>query len=362
MPKTSISSLELSALISELQFLVHGKISQVYHPEEKELILQVHVPNQGKQLLKIISGKWLCLTKKPADNPTKPSGFCMQMRKHLDNIIIKKIQQKDTERIVILELEREEKYYFLIELFSKGNIILADKDYKIIGLLEKQSWQSRELRVGEKYQFPPSSLNWKELSAEEMLKVFHKSQKKNLATSLATEIGLGGVYAEELSKMAGIDKNKLPQEITPTENKKLFSALKHFIKQIQEPRGHIYTEQIAPLALSDQTPLKETPTYNEAIDSLNVYQKKSPYEKKIKSLLAMIESQQEAIKTQEFNIAENTQKGQLIYENYQKLLPLLEFVKEQRKSKDWKDVEIELKKLKKIKKVDLKNKKVVVEL
>lgn len=286
----------------------------------------------------------------------------MQMRKHLDNIIIKKIQQKDSERIAILELEREEKYYLIIELFSKGNIILADNDYKIIGLLEKQSWQSRELRVGEKYQFPPSSLNWKELSAEEMLKTFHKSEKKNLATSLATEIGLGGVYAEELSKAAGIDKNKLPTEITPTESKKISSALKNFIKLIQEPKGYLYLEQVTPFPLSDQTPLKETPTYNEAFDSLNVYQKKSPYEKKIKSLLAMIESQQEAIKTQESNIAENTQKGQLIYENYQKLLQLLDFVKEQRKIKEWKDVETELKKLKKIKKVDLKNKKVVVEL
>ena len=42
MPKKSISSLELVALVHELQFLVHGKLTNIYHPQEKELLFQVH--------------------------------------------------------------------------------------------------------------------------------------------------------------------------------------------------------------------------------------------------------------------------------------------------------------------------------
>ena len=45
-----------------------------------------------------------------------------------------------------------------------------------------------------------------------------------------------------------------------------------------------------------------------------------------------------------------------------RVLKLLDIVKELRKVKDWKDVEKELKKEKKIAKVDLKNKKVLIEL
>mgnify|MGYP001620164216 CR=1 FL=1 len=102
MPKKSISSLELAALVNELQFLANGKISQIYHPESNVLLLQLHASGRGKQLLKIISGKWLCLTQQK-ESALKPSSFCMQLRKYIDNAIIKKLYQKDSERAVILE-------------------------------------------------------------------------------------------------------------------------------------------------------------------------------------------------------------------------------------------------------------------
>jgi len=58
----------------------------------------------------------------------------------------------------------------------------------------------------------------------------------------------------------------------------------------------------------------------------------------------------------------NTKKGELVYEKYQPLSKLLEIVKELRKEKGWNEVAQELKKEKRIKSVDLKNKKVVLDL
>ncbi|HIH47287.1 TPA: hypothetical protein HA297_03225 [Candidatus Woesearchaeota archaeon] len=72
--------------------------------------------------------------------------------------------------------------------------------------------------------------------------------------------------------------------------------------------------------------------------------------------------QQEAIAKQEELIILNTAKGERIYEKYAPLHKMLEIVKQLRKNKDWKDIAVELGKEKKIKKVDLKNKKVVIEL
>ena len=109
MPKKAISSLELAALVNELQFLVQGKISQIYHQEKKEMLLQLHARGRGKELLKIISGKWLCLTGMKLV-PLRPSGFCMQLRKYINNAVIKDIYQKDAERIVVFELEKEKRY------------------------------------------------------------------------------------------------------------------------------------------------------------------------------------------------------------------------------------------------------------
>ncbi|MBI2662893.1 NFACT family protein [Candidatus Woesearchaeota archaeon] len=361
MSKRNISSLELAALVRELQFLVRGKIPHIYHQEERGLLMQFHIVNEGKQLLKIIPGKFICLTK-IKETGLRQSGFCMLLRKYLDNAFVKDIYQKDSERIVIFELEKKEKFLLIIELFSKGNIILCDEKYQIIGVLDKQIWGTRTVQPGEKYMFPSGDINWMNLSEKEFFNIINRSEKKNLATTLATEVGLGGVYAEELCLRAGVNKDLISKEVGEKGGKKLYGGLKEFVKLIQKPKGYVYAEQIAPFALSSGLLIKEMDTYNEAIDTLNPFQKASPYEKRIKALDHTINEQEEAIKKQEEAIIFNTKKGELIYERYAALQKLLEIVKELRKNRDWGEVAAELKKEKKIAKIDLKNKKIVIDL
>ncbi len=362
--KKSISSLELAALVNELQSLLKGRITQIYHQDQKEqpeILLQIHISDQPKQLLKIIPGKLLCLTR-DKDVPIKPSSFCMQLRKYIDNAYIKAIEQKDTERIIIFELDKKQKYFLIIELFSKGNVVLTDENYQIIGALERQEWKDRVVKVGEKYLFPSSEINWKKLSEKELSEILKKSDRKNLATSLATEIGLGGLYAEEVCKLSNIDKDKLPTETEPKEIKSLLKNIKELLLKIEKPQGFIYPEQITPFELTGEKYSHKFPTYNQAIDTLNPFVKVSPYQQKIKSLEKMIFEQEEAVKKQELVIEQTTQKAELIYEKYLPIQKLLDIVKEMRKTKDWKDIEIELKKEKRIINVDLKNKKVTLNL
>jgi len=361
MSKKSLSSLEIAALVQELQFLVHGKISQIYH-QDPELVLQLHAVGKGKQLLKIIPGKVLCLTK-DKNAPDKPTGFCLQLRKYLDGAIIDSLSQKDTERIVVLDLEcHKEEYHLILELFSKGNIILADKEYLAIAVLESQVWKDRTVKPREKYNFPVSEINYKNITKDKLKEILQKSEKKNLATSLATEIGLGGSYAEEVCNLAQIEKSKLPKEVEEKEVPLLYKAIKELLERIKEPKGYIYPDDLTPFPLTNQTPLKITPTYNEAVDTLNPFQRVSPYEKKIESIKKILDAQLESIQNQGEGVAENKRKGELIYENYAPLQKLLETVKEMRKSKEWKEIGEELKKVKKISKIDLKNKKVTVDL
>ncbi len=361
MPKTSLSSLELAALVQELQFLIRGKVSQIYHQEKKELLLQLHAPGRGKQLLKVIPGKFLCLTEKK-ETALKPSSFSMQLRKYLDNASIKSIYQKDTERIVVMELEKNSFFYLIMEFFSKGNVVLADLDYNIIGVLEQQEWKDRSLRVGRKYLFPKPAVNWKKISLKELSALLKKSEKKNLATFLATEIGLGGLYAEEVCKRAGIDKGKLPGEVASSEAEDIIKQIKDLTLQLEKPQGLIYGEEITPLPLMEREPLAQKETYNEAIDTLNPFPVISPYEKKIQALQRMVAEQEEAVKKQEEKAELNTRKGELIYEKYTPLNRLLEIVRELRKGEGWGKIAEELKKEKKIRRIDLKEKKVVIDL
>lgn len=357
--KLPLASLELVALANELQSLLNSKISQIYQ-FENQFTFQFHT-KKGKQFLRIIPGKFLNLTKTKKVSP-KPSSFCMQLRKLLNNSFIRKIEQKDMERILVIELEKISQYLFIIELFAPGNLILTDKNYQILACLHQQKFRDRFIKPKIDYRFPPPTLDWKTLTELQLQKLLEKSQKRSLAVSLATEIGLGGLYAEEVCKLSDIDKNKLPKKAEQKEIKSIIKTIKALLELIKKPAGYIYEEQIAPFPLKGLTPIKKTETYNEAIDALAPFEKTSPYEKKINALVFTIQTQQEAVQKQEEDISINTKKAELIYQHYQPLRTLLEIVKELKKTKTWEEIKAELGKEKKIKKVDLKEKKIVIDL
>ncbi|MBI2151721.1 NFACT family protein [Candidatus Woesearchaeota archaeon] len=199
MLKKSITSIELAAIVEELRSLLQGKISQIYSLGEEEMLLQWHVSGEGKKLLRILFGKWLNLTehKEPAD---QPSSFCRQLRKNLGNATLRELYQQNSERIVVLKLEKKETYHLIIEFFSKGNIILTDDNFKIIGVQERQVWKDRAVKPDEVYVFPASKANWKLLEVESLKTLLRQSSMSSLVKFLAAEIGLGGIYAEEVCR------------------------------------------------------------------------------------------------------------------------------------------------------------------
>ncbi len=359
MDKKSISSLELSAITSELQILKRGKIDNIYQQDNLEVVIQIHA--KQKYFLKIVPGKWCCLT--PQKNPRlKPTGFSMLLRKYIEHATLVKIEQKDNERILILTLERPETYYLIIELFSKGNIILTDADYKIIGAIDKHVWKDRTISEKETYLFPQGGIKYEKITDPAFQKIIIGSEKRNLATTLATEIGLGGLYAEELCIRTGIDKNQKPTDTTKDQTTKLYTTLQNILQKTKTPKGYLYENQLTPIPLTNQTPIEIKESFNQALDALNPYKKASPYEKKIASLHKMIETQEETVTELIISIETNTKKGECIYENYPKLQKLKEIIEDLKKTKTWAEIEIELKKEKKIKQINLKEKKITLDI
>ncbi len=364
MPKTSISSLELAALVNELQVLVKGKIAGIYQ-FDKEFLFQLHLQDQGKQFLRLVPGKFLCLTKKK-ESAAIPTEFCRQLRRHLEGGILKSLSQKESERIVVMDVEKKEKYQVIIELFSKGNLVVTDKEYRILLLLEQQEWKDRTIKRGGKYHFPKPGADWKALTEAELSALLQRSEKRNLVTALATDLGLGGLYAEELCAVAGVDKNTIPAALISSDVKSLQRAVQKFLDNIKQPHGNLYDGEITPFplksTLKSKNPAHQTVTYNEAIDTLTPFPKISPYEKKITAWQQTIQQQEQAIAGYEQSLADNTRKGEAVYEHYAALQKLLDTVKQWRLQKSWEEIAAELRKLRKIKQVNLKEKKVMVEL
>jgi len=211
-----VSSIDLHFLVKEFKVLENGKINNIYSQDKKTFSIDIYAREKGKIYLIIDDCKYIYLSNNKKSS-NEPSGFCMFLRKKLKNSIIKNVEQIGIERIIKLTIEVKEvkdsgkennqinEYYLYIELFNKGNIILCDKDNKIIGLAEVQRWSDRELKVNNIYQPPKSENSYREINPNILIE--EVKSNKSLVKALASKFSMGGIYAEEICLRSEIDKD-----------------------------------------------------------------------------------------------------------------------------------------------------------
>ena len=79
--------------------------------------------------------------------------FSMQIRKNIGNNKLKSFYQHENDRIIVFEFYA---HYLIVEFFAKGNLILTDKENKILlnFRAEREKWKERKIIKGQEYQFP----------------------------------------------------------------------------------------------------------------------------------------------------------------------------------------------------------------
>lgn len=325
--KTELTSIELRFLTTELQGLVNGKIDQIYQPKEEELLLQIHVPSKGKQLLHIVLPSFIYLTAEKPDVPSEVSEFCSVLRDRLTNARIREIRQVQNERIIEITLEKETVYTLTIELFSKGNVILCLNN-KILFPLFTQTWKDRTIREGKAYIFPEAKCN--PFDKNLFIKAIKNNEENTVSKLLATKLGLGKTYAEELCLRTDVDK--LAQKISESDAEKLFRELNKLVIQPINARVIYQNKEIldaVPIALKlyENAEQQRFNTYSEALESvigkLITTHKRIKAEQKfteqLKRIETKIEKQKQTFSHLEKEATENQRKGELIYENYQQV-------------------------------------------
>jgi predicted ribosome quality control (RQC) complex YloA/Tae2 family protein len=328
--KTEISSLELYYLLKELQHLVSAKVEQIYQIGKEELIIQFHIPSIGKQILRVILGKLMYIASNKGDVPEKPHGFCLFLRRKLKNSRLRQLKQLGFERIVEFLFEtKDAKFRLIIELFSKGNIILCNEEGIIISALEQQEWKDRTVKPKQQYIYPKKEYNFLVIEKNELTELLHTSKKENLVKTLAIDLGLGGVYAEELCMIAKIDKNLKSNQLSDTEIDSIHSAIQTLSSKEMSPQI-IYTSQ-EKKSIKDLTPFK------------------LEFNKDLPSGLEKSEK-------------ENQRKGEVIYENYPLVEQALAEIKELKKTLSWKEISKRFKGHKIIKSINEKTGEITIEL
>lgn len=172
----AFDGITIANIVSELkETLSGGRIYKIAQPENDELMLTIK--NNGTQYRLLLSADaslpLVYLTQRNKQSPLTAPGFCMLLRKHLQNARILNIAQPGLERIIHLELEHLNELgdlcrkKLIIEVMGKhSNIIFCDDKDRIIDSIKHISAMVssvREVLPGRDYFIPQTQNKWNPL-------------------------------------------------------------------------------------------------------------------------------------------------------------------------------------------------------
>jgi len=360
MLKRELSSFDIFTITHELQKIKGYVIEKTYQISQSEIIIKIkNIKEKQKEVLFIRNGDFISLTKKDFKTPQKPSVFAMTLRKYLQNGRIKQINQHEFDRIIkIIISKKEGDYTLIIEFFSEGNIILLDPKNQIINPFIRQSWAHRKIKGREVYSPPPSQINTFNINFDDFIEIIRKSTS-DIVRTIAVNLSLSGVIAEEICILSDVDKNKKINDLTEGEYHAIYNSLQVFLKKFLnkkfEPmlvkKESEYID-IIPFKFESYKNynLEKTDKMIHGLEKFIIQKKQVKEEKKenktdleIGRLNRQLKQQKDTIISLKEKIDEKKNEGDLIYLHYKEIEKLLYKIN---KILDLKDKESEIKELK----------------
>lgn len=349
--KAGMSSFDVCAMVEELRELRGARLNKVYQVTPQELKVVLNIKDFGKAELVIEAGRRVHLTEYPKPSPPTPSSFAMALRKHLVNAVLEDAAQVAFDRIIEFKFRRGGEAYVLVaELFGKGNVLLTRDDHVILAVMKPQRFTSRDLIGKEKYTYPPRKYDPFGITPQELVRLAEESEA-DLVRTLATRLGLGGLYAEELCHRTGIDKTKT--SIDENEAEELLEELKILRKSVKEREARIVFDAGRavdvlpfPLEVYEGMEARSYPTFNQALDEYftkyEVERIESVREEKFKKKLGLLEARLEEQKQTLEKYREREELfrkiGDTIYMHFQWVEEILDAINKARKTYTWKEI------------------------
>lgn len=324
----SLSGIEYVHLMRELKRLEGGRINKVYQ-NESLFLFAVYTGDDRTNLLVEIPGVMYFTDHKP-QMPSMPGGFCMFLRKRLSGSRVNEVIQRGSDRIIEFHVSTKDHEYVLVfEMFGKGNLVVCDADMKIISSFESMNFKDRSVRGGKTYEYPDGQPDITSLSYDEFDAFFGDEQPVKV---LASDLGLGGEFAELVCSRSNIDKTAFDADTNV-----LFSTL---CDLLSENTPNYTSDRAYPVIVEEEC--TRTETFSQALstllDSSRTQQKKQQRLEKTKKVQnkyeRIVEAQTKQIKGLGESYTVNQRKGELLYEHFQELDTLLKQLARDQKEMD----------------------------
>ena len=241
----------IANVVSELKReLMGGRLYKIAQPEADELLLTVKQPDGTKKLL--ISAQaslpLLYLTGESKPSPMTAPGFCMLLRKHLQNGRITGISQPGLERIVHIDVEHLDEMgdlrrkTLVVEIMGKhSNIIFCDSEGTIIDSIKHVSAavsSLREVLPGKAYFIAATQDKLDALSTDgEAFRNALSARPQPVFKALyGSFTGISPVLAQELCYEAGIDADLPTAALGDSDYEGLYGAFSRMAEAIRQER------------------------------------------------------------------------------------------------------------------------------
>jgi predicted ribosome quality control (RQC) complex YloA/Tae2 family protein len=362
--KRELSSIDLAALVRELGRYEGAKVDKAYLYGDDLLRLRMRDFDRGRVELIVEVGDvkraHVADPEHVPDAPGRPPNFAMMLRNRLSGADFAGVSQYEFDRILTFEFERDDQDTTIVaELFGQGNVAVLDETGEVVQCLDTVRLKSRTVAPGSQYGFPSSRLDPLDVSYDAFVRHMDDSDT-DVVRTLATQLNLGGLYAEEVCSRAGVEKTLDITEAGDDEYRKLYDALARIDERLlsgdfdprvyEEPtgedgeggsggadadgkRGRVVDVTPFPLKEREGLPATAFDSFNAALDDYffrldrsddedggggdDPGSERPDFEEQIAKQERIIEQQQGAIENFEKQAAAEREKAETLYANYE---------------------------------------------
>ncbi|XP_037550970.1 nuclear export mediator factor NEMF [Nematolebias whitei] len=286
--KTRFTTVDIRAVIAEINANYIGmRVNNVYDIDNKTYLIRLQKPD-SKAVLLIESGTRIHSTDFEWPKNMMPSGFAMKCRKHLKTRRLTEIKQLGIDRIVDIQFGSDEAaYHLIVELYDRGNIILADHEYTILNLLRFRTAEAEDVKIAVRERYPVESARPPEplISLEKLTEILSRAPNgEQVKKVLNPHLPYGATLIEHSLIEAGlpgsfkVDAQVDAAEVAP----KILAALQiaeTYMEQTEKfsGKGYIIQKSEKKPSLTPGKPSEELLTYDEFHPFLFAQHAKSPY-------------------------------------------------------------------------------------
>ena len=357
--KRELSSIDLAALVTEMGRYEGAKVDKAYLYSDDLLRLKLRDFDRGRVELMLEVGAvkraHMADPDHVSDAPGRPPNFAKMLRNRLGGADFAGVSQYEFDRILVFEFERPDANTTLVvELFGEGNIAALDETGEVIQSLQTVRLKSRTIAPGSQYEYPDSRIDPLSVGFDAFGREMDDSTT-DVVRTLATQLNLGGLYAEEVCTRAGVAKETQIEDATEDDYRAIYDALDELSARVDagdfDPRIYLDDDRVVdvtpfPLAEREAAGLDEEhyDDFTAAVDdyfyrfdrsdddsdSSEPDDGKPDFEAEIAKQQRIIDQQEGAIEGFEQQAAAERAKAEALYEQYDRVDEILTTIQDAR--------------------------------